>query len=149
MTDIVIQQKHDSLRGRFIELGELGNKEIESALPSVVLVYFEEEVDDDSFIEAVKNLLNNGVERFCLSGKKTEHLQDIVFDEIINGNFEKVGLFKRKPILVSTHADESMEDIALFIGTQVWLNKFNPILNVIYDKPSETISRWKVVLSAV
>lgn len=149
MTDIVTQQKHDGLRGRFIQLGEPNNKEIESALPSIALVYFEGKVNDDSFIEVVKSLLNNGVESFCLSGKKASHLEDMVDDEIINGKFEKRTLFKRKSIPTSVHEDESIEDIVLYIETQVRLNKLNPIVNVIYDKPSETLSGWKAVLSAV
>lgn len=148
MTNLVTQQIHDSLRGRFIKLGEGKNKKIESALPSIALVYFEEEVDDASFIEAVKNLLNNGVENFCLAGKKANHLEDIVDDEIINGGFEKGSLFKRKSIPTSVHDDESIEDIALYIETQVRLNKLNPIVNVIYDAPSETLLSWKAVLSA-
>jgi len=149
MTDIVTQQKHGALRGRFIQLGDPNNEEIESALPSIALVYFEGNVDEDSFIETVKNLLNNGVESFCLSGKKASHLEDIVDDEIINGKFEKGTLFRRKSILTSFHEDESIEDIALYIETQVRLNKLNPIVNVIYDKPSETLSGWKAVLCVV
>lgn len=149
MTDIAKPQNHDCLRGRLIQIGEANSKGFDSALPSIALVCFEEEVDDECFIETVNSLLNNGVECFCLSGKNASHLEDIVDDEIINGKFEKGYFFNKKSIPTSVHEGESIEDIAFFIETQVRLNKLNPIVNVIYDKSSEKVLAWKNVLGIV
>lgn len=148
MSGKITQEKHDSLRGRFIQLIEVKNKKIESVLPSIALVYLEGEVNENSFVDAIKHLLNSGVENFCMSGKKTSYLGDIVDDEVINGKFEKRKFFKHKSILTSIHENESIEDIALYIETQVRLRKLNPIVNVIYDKPSKILSDWKAVLKA-
>lgn len=142
-----IRDTHEGLRGRLIQLEKAMTQQFESALPSVALVHFENEVDNDVFKKSITNLLENGVECFCISGVNASLLEDVVDDVIINGDYEKVSLFKRKSIPTSLHADESVDEIALFIETQVRLNKLNPIINVIHDAPSTTLSEWKKVLN--
>jgi len=149
MSQQVVQEAHDGLRGRLVRLEEAAKQEFASTLPSLAVIYVEEPFDRDNFEEVIVNLLDSGVVNFCVTGKDTINVADSIDDIIINGGYEKDGWFKRKSIPTSIHQDENIVDTIQFIDTQVRLRKLNPIVNVIYDKPSDTLSDWKKVLGAV